>query len=137
MAVAASGLVPPSDVLVVPMVTAELVRAEFGMLVNVFDEPDMDLLVSVSVVARPTKVSVLVGRVSVPVLTMVEMTGAVSVLLVSVCVPVKVTTVESMAIVTGAEPLNEPPLRPVPIVRVLVVLAVIVPDAPKATVTPL
>ena len=42
------------------------------------------LLVRVSVVARPTTVSVLVGRVSVPVLLMLLMTGAVSVLLVSV-----------------------------------------------------
>ena len=48
------------------------------------------LLVSVSVVARPTKVSVLVGSVNVPVLLMLEMTGAVKVLLVSVWVPVNV-----------------------------------------------
>ena len=44
------------------------------------------LLVSVSVVARATRVSVDVGNVNVPVLTMVAMTGAVSVLLVRVCV---------------------------------------------------
>ena len=50
------------------------------------------LLVSVSVVARPTSVSVLVGSVSVPVLTMVPMIGEVSVLLVSVCVFVVPTT---------------------------------------------
>ena len=49
-------------------------------------EPAMLLFVSVSVVARPTKVSVEVGSVSVPTLTMVEITGAVSVLLVSVSV---------------------------------------------------
>ena len=48
------------------------------------------LLVSVSVVARPTKVSVLVGRVNVPVLLMVAIIGVVSVLLVSVWVPVNV-----------------------------------------------
>jgi hypothetical protein len=51
------------------------------------------LLVSVSVVARPTKVSVEVGRVSVPVLTMDAITGAVSVLLVSVSVVARPTRV--------------------------------------------
>ena len=50
------------------------------------------LFVSVSVVARPTSVSVEVGSVSVPVLTMVEMTGAVSVLLLSVSVEEMVGT---------------------------------------------
>ena len=49
------------------------------------------LLVSVSVVALPTNVSVLVGSVNVPVLLMLEITGAVRVLLVSVSVPVGVT----------------------------------------------
>lgn len=48
------------------------------------------LLVSVSVVALPTIVSVLVGSVNVPVLLMLEITGAVKVLLVSVWVPVNV-----------------------------------------------
>ena len=48
------------------------------------------LLVSVSVVALPTIVSVLVGSVNVPVLLMLEIIGAVSVLLVSVSVPVNV-----------------------------------------------
>ena len=51
------------------------------------------LFVSVSVVARPTNVSVDVGRVSVPVLLMVLMTGAVSVLFVRVLVLVRVGTV--------------------------------------------
>ena len=37
------------------------------------------LLVNVSVVARPTNVSVDVGNVNVPVLTMLAMTGVVSV----------------------------------------------------------
>jgi hypothetical protein len=46
------------------------------------------LLVSVSVVARPTSVSVEVGNVSVPVFEMVEIIGAVRVLLVSVCVEI-------------------------------------------------
>jgi hypothetical protein len=55
-----------------------------GMLVNVFVEPEIDLLVRVSVVARPTKVSVEVGRVSVPVFEIVLMIGEVRVLFVSV-----------------------------------------------------
>ena len=46
------------------------------------------LFVKVSVVALPTKVSVLVGKVSVPVLTIVAITGAVRVLLVKVWVAV-------------------------------------------------
>ena len=49
------------------------------------------LLVKVSVVARPTNVSVLVGSVNVPVLLMLEIIGAVSVLLVIVVVLVAVT----------------------------------------------
>ena len=65
------------------------------------------------------------------------LSGPLIVLFVSVCVPVNVTTVESIAIVTGEEPLNEVPDKPVPMVNVLVVFAVIVPDAPSATVTPL
>ena len=76
--------VPPKAMLVVPTVTDELVKAEFGRLVSVLVEPLSDLFVSVSVVLRATKVSVLVGRVSVPVLTIVEMTGAVRVLFVRV-----------------------------------------------------
>ena len=48
------------------------------------------LFVNVSVVALPTNVSVLVGSVTVPVLLMVEIIGAVRVLFVRVSVPVKV-----------------------------------------------
>ena len=59
------------------------------------------------------------------------------VLLVSVCIPVNVATVESIAIVVGADPLKLVPVRPVPIVSVLVVLAVIVAEPPNATVDPL
>ena len=44
-----------------------------------------------SVVALPTNVSVLVGKVNVPVLLMLEIIGAVRVLFVRVSVPVKVT----------------------------------------------
>ena len=62
------------------------------------------------------------------------------VLLVSVCVPVNVTTVESMLIVLDAEPLNVEPesnCNPVPTVNGFVVDAEIVPDPPKDTGTPL
>ena len=55
------------------------------------------LFVSVSVVARPTSVSVPVGMVTVPELLMLVITGVVSVLFVSVCVPVSVATLLSMA----------------------------------------
>ena len=51
------------------------------------------LLVNVSVVARPTRVSVAVGSVNVPVLTIVPMTGDVSVLLVNVSVVARPTRV--------------------------------------------
>ena len=50
------------------------------------------LLVSVSVVLRPTRVSVVVGKLSVPVLTMVLITGAVIVLLVKVSTASRVAT---------------------------------------------
>lgn len=64
------------------------------------------LFVSVSVVARPTNVSVEVGSVSVPVLTIVEITGDVRVLLVRVCVPPTVTTLAVLvpAVVTRKSP---------------------------------
>jgi hypothetical protein len=52
-------------------------------------------------------------------------------------VPVRVATVESIAIVTAVEPLKLVPCKPVPIVKAAVVLAVIVPEAPRATETPL
>jgi hypothetical protein len=59
------------------------------------------------------------------------------VLLVSVCVPVSVTTDESIAIVTLDEPLYEVPLNPVPIVSVPVDVAVTVTEPPNETVDPL
>ena len=52
-------------------------------LVIVLLAPLMVLFVNVSVVARPTSVSVAVGSVTVPVFEIVEITGAVSVLFVS------------------------------------------------------
>ena len=64
------------------------------------------LLVNVSVVSRPTKVSVEVGNVSVPTLMMVEMTGEVSVLLVSVSDVVRPTKVSVMAGSVSMAPLE-------------------------------
>ena len=59
------------------------------------------------------------------------------VLFVNVCEPVRVATVESIAIVTAAEPLNDVPLNPVPIVSALVVFEVIVIFAEPLNETPL
>ena len=70
------------------------------------------LFVRVSVVALPTNVSVDVGNVNVPVLEIDAMMGVVNVLLVNVCVPVKVATVLSMAMVPDA--VIVPPVNPVP-----------------------
>ena len=106
---------------VVPKTIVLLVNAPLGMLVNVFDAPDMVLLVSVSVVALPTKVSVEVGSVSVPVLTIVEMTGAVSVLFVSVWVAVVVTTgtPSTVALVDALKVVKAPELAVVAPIGVL------------------
>lgn len=64
------GVVAPTDALLI--VPPEIVPPLIDGLVSV-------LFVNVSVVARPTKVSVEVGSVSVPVLTMLEISGVVSV----------------------------------------------------------
>jgi hypothetical protein len=58
--------------------------------------------------------------------------GLVSVLFVRVCNPVRVETVESIAIVVAVEPLNEVPNKPVPMVNGLVV----VPPPPPAETDP-
>ena len=62
----------------------ELVKDALPILVKVLLAPLIVLLVRVSVVALPTKVSVAVGKVIVPVLEIVEIIGAVKVLLVKV-----------------------------------------------------
>jgi hypothetical protein len=59
-------IVPPKDTDDPLIVTDELVRAELGMLVRVLVDPEMLLLVKVSVVALPTRVSVAAGMVRVP-----------------------------------------------------------------------
>ena len=60
--------VAPKDTDVLPMVMFELLKLALPMLLKVLFEPEIVLLVRVSVVARPTKVSELVGKVNVPVL---------------------------------------------------------------------
>ena len=66
-----------------------------------------------SVVALPTKVSVEVGKVKVPVLLIEEIIGVVKVLFVKVCVPVKVTTVLSMSkVIVEPEAVEVNPVPP-------------------------
>jgi len=65
--------------------TAVLNSASVPVIVFVLKE--IDLLVNVSVVALPTKVSVDVGKVNVPVFEILEMIGVVNVLFVSVSEP--------------------------------------------------
>ncbi len=106
---------PNLAVAIVPVVIFEASR--LGMVladkVIVLFESEIVLFVKVSVVARPTKVSVAVGKVNVPVFEIDEMTGVVKVLFVSVCVPVRVTTVESIEIVPVE--VTGPPVKPVPV----------------------
>lgn len=71
--------VPPREMAVVPIVTELLVRELLPMFVRVLVEPLIDLLVSVSVVALPTNVSVEVGSVKVPVFRINEIVGVTSV----------------------------------------------------------
>src|SRR6056300_824958 len=109
-------IVPPKDV-AVDVEPSEIVIDEFVKLAlpifdNVFEEPLIVLLVKVSVVSLPTNVSVLVGKVIVPLLLIVEIIGDVNVLFVSVCVPVVVTTVLSIAKVVVSPDTVE--LMPVP-----------------------
>ena len=61
----------------------------------------------------------------------------VAVLGVNPVVPAEKLRTPVLAIVTALEPLKDPPDSPAPIVRVWVVLEVIVPLPPKATLTPL
>ena len=74
----------------------------------------MVLFVSVSTVLRPTNVSVDVGRVNVPELIIVDITGAVNVLFVSVCV---VDTVATDDVSTNIVPdvVIGPPSNPKPV----------------------
>ena len=76
------------------------------------------LFVKVSVVALPTKVSVDVGKVKVPVFDIEDITGEVRVLLVNVCVPVSVTT--ELSIFKVASPDVAPPDSPVPAITAVI-----------------
>ena len=105
---------PPRETGVPLSVMLELVKDALPILDKVLFAPLIVLFVRVSVVALPTKVSVAVGKVTVPVLEMLEITGAVKVLLVKVWLPVSVATVESIAIVPVV--VIVPPLNPVPAV---------------------
>jgi hypothetical protein len=145
---------PPRETEDPLIVTLLLVREPLPMFDRVLEAPLIVLLVRVSVVALPTRVSVAAGRVSVPEAVAVAtrvvvpdvapaivnppdpMAGVVKVLFVSVWLPLKVTTVESIAIVTAPEPLKDDPDKPVPIVRAFVVLAVMVVLPPRDTAFP-
>lgn len=79
-----------------PVSSLIAVRSSAEVPVSVLVVKLMDLFVSVSVVSRPTRVVVAVGRVSVPVFDIVDMTGAVRVLFVRVCDAVRVTSVSEI-----------------------------------------
>ena len=123
------------------IVMALFVSEAFAMLVSVLVDPLIEVPANVVIVPpKETEVEPMVMALLVSdALPMSDnvLLAPLIVLLVKVCAPVNVATVESIAIVTGEEPLNEVPDKPVPMVSVLVVLAVIVPEAPSATVTPL
>lgn len=77
-------------------------------------------------------------RISLPFVSSISLIkGDVIVLFVSVCVPVSVATVESIAIVTALEPLYDVPDKPVPMVKALDAVAVTVTEPPKLTDEPL
>ena len=80
--------VPLGSTVMLPLLTETI--CEITGLVKV-------LLVSVSVVALPTNVSVDVGNVNAPVFEIEDITGDVKVLFVNVCEPVSVVTVLSIA----------------------------------------
>jgi hypothetical protein len=92
-------LVAPRLIAVEPIVKDEFVSALFGIFVSVLVEPLIDLFVNVSVVARPTSVSVEVGNVNVPVFTIEAMFGVISCRFVTlVAVPPSETVVEPSVI---------------------------------------
>jgi hypothetical protein len=86
------------------------------------------LFVRVSVVARPTRVSVEVGRVRVPVLLMEAIIGVVRVLLVRVEVEVVVTSVPEVGTVRAVLPVK---------VRAHEYAPTVENAPPKATIAPL
>jgi len=82
------------------------------------------LFVKVSVVALPTKVSVAVGKVTVPVLLIEEITGVVKVLFVNVCAVVR-SAVTVVSIATEG-------IGPVPLVTVIPVPEVTAETSPAS-----
>ena len=127
-----------------PMVTELLTRLLLPILDSVFADPLMDTPFSVKSVAPRLTASVpivmeLLTKLAFAILLKV-LSEPLIVLLVSVCEPVNVTTDESMPIVLATDPSNVVPefsCNPVPAVNAAVVVAVIVPEPPKATVMPL
>ena len=99
--------VPPLATGSVPVTAVVRLILEIVLVAPEIVAPVSVLLVRVSVVARPTKVSVDVGRVSVPPLTIVAIIGAVSVLLISVCasdVPTTAPAGAAFRVVTAPVP---------------------------------
>ena len=90
------------------------------------------LLVNVSTVLRPTRVSVVTGRVSVPVLAIELITGEIKVLLVSVSVVARPTKV---SVLVGS--VSTPVLEIVLKIGSISVLLVKVAGAASVTTTPL
>jgi hypothetical protein len=134
--------VAPSDTAVEPIVTELLVRDPLPILDKVLVEPEIDLLVRVSVVALPTNVSVAAGRVKVVVpaiavartvvvpeveplnvAPVAPIVGSVKVLFVRVCEPVNVATVLSILKVIVLFDTTES--RPVPPVNVSVSVPIV------------
>ena len=102
---------------------------------TVVNPPKVSEVAPNAIVVVPIVTELLVSEL-LPILLIV-LDAPLIVLLVSVCVPVKVATVESMAMVTGVEPFKLVPDNPVPMVNALVVTAVTVVDPPRLTVFPL
>jgi len=104
-------IVPPNDPLPIDAVENDppFINAEF-VIVPLNDPAFIDaeerlLFVKISVVVRATKVSVTVGNVNDPVLTIVLITGFVKVLLVNVCV---IEAPTKVSVPTGRIKLPEP-----------------------------
>ena len=76
----------------------------FPIFERVLLDPLIVLFVKVSVVARPTRVSVPVGRVIVPPLEILEIAGVVKVLFVNVSLPANVASVPVVGNVTLVVP---------------------------------
>ena len=72
-------VLPPRETVLPLIVMLLLVRELLPILDRVLLDPLIVLFVKVSVVALPTSVSVEVGRVKVPVFTMLAITGVVNV----------------------------------------------------------